>query len=119
VPNPRKQLGTALENRVVAKAKEKGLRARRQPLSGVLKDFPNDVEIERLLGECKVRTTKLDAKGAKILSIDLDWLDGVRANAARMGYESAAVFVRPKGSERILAMLDLDTLYDLLRAATQ
>lgn len=117
MPNRNKQLGTSTEHAIVEKAKASGLRARRQPLSGVLEDFPNDVEIEQTLVEAKVRSTKLSAKGARMLSIDLEWLKGVEAHAAKAGYEHAVVVVRPKGSHRLLLLTDLDDYLSLLKAA--
>ena len=117
MPNTRKQLGTSLEYAVVEKAKAKGLRSRRQPLSGVLKDFPNDVEIERLLVECKVRSARLDAKGRKTITLDLDWLHGVVGNAERAGYAAGIVVVRPKGSQRLYVLADFDTYLDTLLAS--
>ena len=114
MPNTRKQLGTSLEYAVVDKAKAKGLRSRRQPLSGVLKDFPNDVEIERLLVECKVRSAKLDAKGRKTITLDLDWLHGVVGNAEKAGYEAGVVVVRPKGSQHLYVLADFDYFTDAL-----
>ena len=60
----KKALGTGLENLTVKKAQARGLRAKKQPLSGAIKGLPNDVVIdERVLVECKVRAVKLNPKG--------------------------------------------------------
>lgn len=106
--------GTAAEKTVVKKARAKGLQAKKQPLSGVLPDYPNDVVIENALIEVKRRVTKLNAKGARILSLDLDWLDGVQKNAKREGFEGAAVFVRPANSARLLVLVEDDFFLELL-----
>lgn len=108
MPNKAKALGTSLERNVVERAKSKGLRSRKQPLSGVLEAFPNDVEVDRLLVECKVRTVALNAKGAKCLTFELDWLRGVQKNAEREGYEAGVVVMRPKGSSSLLVIAPFD-----------
>lgn len=99
---------------MVTKARAKGLTARKQPLSGVLSEYPNDVVIENTLIEVKRRVTRLNAKGARILSLDLDWLDGVQRNAKREGFEGAAVFIRPANSARLLVLVEDDFFLRLL-----
>jgi hypothetical protein len=112
-----KQLGTSNEHRIVRKAQAAGLRASRQPLSGILKDFPNDVQVEAILVESKVRSAKLNAKGAKTLTLDLDWLHGVVGNAERAGFEAGIVVAKAKGSERQYVLADLDFVLRLLQQA--
>jgi Holliday junction resolvase len=116
----KKLLGTALENQLVKKATNRGLRAKKQPLSGALKDQPNDVVIEsnldRVLAECKVRAVKIDAKGTRIISLDLDWLSKVTRNAAAFGFDAGVVVFRPKGSPKLYGVLNLDVLLALLQA---
>lgn len=102
-----KQLGRNLEHAVVAAAKASGHKAHRQPMSGRIASMPSDVVIDNLLVEAKVRAVRLDAKGARILSIDLDWLDGVLKNAEKHGFEAGIVVVRPKGSARLLCLVEL------------
>lgn len=99
---------------MVKKARAKGLKATKQPLSGILPDYPNDVVIENGLYEVKRRVVRLNAKGARILSLDLDWLDGVQKNAKREGFEGAAVFVRPANSPRLLVLVEDDFFLQLL-----
>ena len=54
-----KQKGLRLENEVVKLLQQAGLKARRQPGSGVYQDFPHDVELrvgeKRFIVECKAR----------------------------------------------------------------
>lgn len=113
--NPKKKLGTALEKRIEADAKAAGLKATKQPLSGVLKDYPNDVVVEDILVEAKVRAVRLNAKGARIVAIDLDWLDGVMKNAAKAGFRGAVVVIRPKNSERLLTLMLFSSFLDMLK----
>jgi len=69
VTSKEKKLGLAAENRTVRLAKAEGLNAKRQPLSGVLPDYPSDVIIEHDLLEVKVRTERLNAKGERIVPL--------------------------------------------------
>ncbi len=113
--NPNKTLGTGLENRVVERAKAKGLTAHRQPLSGVLKDYPNDVAVQldsgtTLLGECKVRSTHPSYNQMQ------DWLENAQINAKRAGFEGAFLVYNPKGSRTPRVLLDLDLFFLLLSA---
>lgn len=114
MPNQRKNLGRSLEHKVVEEAKARGLKARRQPLSGILADFPNDAEVGDRLVEAKVRAAKLDSKGARFIRIDLDWLTGVIENARKNGYRQGIVVVRPKGSQQLLVLTELDDYLGLL-----
>lgn len=112
--NANKQLGSAFESRVVERAKAKGLKARKQPGSGVYKGLPNDVVIEDVLVECKVRSTTLTAKGEKRLTLDLDWLRGVQAAAEREGFRQGIVVVNAKGSSKPLVLCDYEFVLELL-----
>lgn len=117
--NSRKQLGTSLEKQVVAKANQRpNLAALSQPLSGALYDFPADVVLtdaqSRTLIECKVRAAHLTVKGEKHFTIDLHWINKVRAEAVRDNADAFAVALRAKGSSQIYALIDLDFLLDLL-----
>lgn len=109
-----KALGTALENRAVNRAREKGLKAARQPMSGMLKDFPHDVVIEKLLVECKVRSASISPKGQKTLRLSMDWLRSVQASALKNGFAQGIVIVNEKSSQRPFVMVDLDFFLDLL-----
>jgi hypothetical protein len=68
----------------------------------------------KALIECKVRAVKLNAKGARIISLDLEWLSKVTTNAAAFGFDVGAVIFRPKGSPKLYAVIDADDLLDLL-----
>lgn len=114
MPNQRKNLGRSLENRVVERAVAKGLKARRQPLSGILKDFPRDVELENLLVECKVRAAYTTQNGHRMLTLDIDWLRGVQADGKEAGYEQGIVVVNPKGDSSPFVLVDLDWFLSLL-----
>lgn len=118
MPNQRKKLGSALETKALKKAQSQGLKAKKQPLSGALPGMPNDLVIEYVNGsaliECKVRATTLDAKGKRIISIDLDWMNKVVSNAAAHDFELGVLMVRPKGSSKVYAVLDADVLLGML-----
>ena len=115
--NRNKTLGTGLENRVVAKALAAGLTAHKQPLSGVLKEYPNDVVVEYednhhrshgLLGECKVRSTHPSYTEMQ------EWLEKAQTNAKRVGLEGAFLTYNVKGSRTPRVLLDLDLFFSLL-----
>ena len=114
----KKALGTGLENLTVKKAQARGLRAKKQPLSGAIKGLPNDVviesDLERVLAECKVRAVNLNARGERIISIDLEWLNKVTTNAAKEDFDYGVVLFRPKGSPKVYAVLNADVLLDTL-----
>lgn len=114
MPSKEKTLGTALENRLVAKARASGLRARKQPLSGAMSDFPGDVELERLLAECKVRSEVVSARGEKHVPLNLDWLRKVQDQAKQAGYTDGVLVVRAKGSPKPVVVCDLDLFLSLL-----
>lgn len=48
-----KAKGTGYETEIVKAHRALGIASRRQPMSGALADFPCDVQIAGLLGECK------------------------------------------------------------------
>lgn len=106
--------GTTLERRVVADAKKAGLVARKQPLSGVLADFPNDVQIGDVLVECKMRAAFLDAKGEKTISLKLDWLHNVIRNAKRVGFRTGILVSRAKGSPQLYVTLEWQDFLELV-----
>lgn len=109
MPNKNKALGKALEKKVASLGGGKV-----QPLSGILPDYPNDVDLGKTLVECKVRSTTLNATGEKYITINLDWLHKVEQNATKKGFDLGIVAVRPKRSRRVYALLDLNALLDLL-----
>lgn len=109
-----KALGSSLENRVVERAKAKGLKAQKQPGSGVYRDFPSDCVVDTTLVECKVRAAEVDAKGARSFRVDLEWWKGVRESADKIGMEGAAVVVNPKYSKCPLVLIDLDFFLEIL-----
>lgn len=103
-----KALGVAFEKRLVAKATAKGLRAKRQKGSGIYSDEPNDAVVEGWLAECKVRS------GEHLITIDLDWLEKARINAAKVGLKDAFLVVNRKYGTRPFVVLDLDSFLDVL-----
>lgn len=103
--NQKKALGTGLENRVVERARAKGLEAKKQPLSGVLKDYPHDCVIEGVLVECKVRSPQIDAKGQQYIRLNIDWLLQTIKDAEAHGFDSAVLVVNAKGSREPMVML--------------
>ena len=46
MPNPRKRKGQSFEQKLVKMFEALGWRARRQPYSGALQDFPHDLQVE-------------------------------------------------------------------------
>jgi Holliday junction resolvase len=122
MPNKNKQLGVAFERTVVERAKRAGLEAERQPLSGALKQFPNDVRVKspvvEILVEAKKRTATLSA-GEKCITINLDWLKGVVANAAQQasgGLHIGVVTFAAKGACDLYCLLRYEDLLALLQA---
>lgn len=121
--NPRKALGTGLENRVVQRAQARGLRANRQPGSGMFRDYPNDVVIEvelpgvgllRLLGECKVRS-----RHPSYIEMQ-EWLEGAQENARKAKtFTGAFLAYNVKGSRTPRVLLDLDLLLNLLSICSE
>lgn len=108
-----KALGSGLESRVVRRAERLGLRARRQPGSGVYEDFPNDVVIDApggitALVECKVRST------LPSLAQMLGWLDRVERNVKPPHHHFGALVYNTKGSRKPKVLLDLDVFLALL-----
>lgn len=68
--------GSGYEREIVADHIARGIAARKTPLSGALRDYPGDVQIAGMIGECKRRkksfTTLYDAlaqQGADVLFI--------------------------------------------------
>lgn len=118
MPSKSKSLGTGLENRVVEHAVAAGHRAKKQPLSGVLKDAPNDVVIRtklaEVLVECKVRGADGTVGADKSVRVEYAWLDKVRANTARMAMHTGVVVFNPKGGRKPMVLLDLDDFLHLL-----
>lgn len=106
--------GTALERRVVKDATAAGIPARRQPLSGMLADFPNDVAVDNFLAECKMRAAHLDARGAKTLSLSLDWLHKVCDNAKKAGFRAGVLISRAKGSPQLYVTMKWEDWTELV-----
>lgn len=105
-----KTLGTALESRVVKLAREAGLKASKQPGSGVYTGFPADATIEDILVECKVRTASVTASGKKSFSVDLKWLEQV-TEQADPAYRMGVVVIQAKySSERYVVLNFTDFL---------
>lgn len=124
--NKARSLGNAGEQGIVRRAIKAGLRAMRQPMSGMLKDYPADVVIEagerRVLGESKVRALHVSPSGKKTWTIDFDWLRKVMREAQQPDsegrvYHHGALFVRPKGSSEQFVLLAEADYFDLLRLA--
>lgn len=106
--NKNRALGNGLESRVVARSLRRGLRAHRQPGSGVFREYPNDVVVERLLGECKVRSD------LPSLAKMFEWMENAQANAKRKRFVGSFLVFNRKGSRKPVVMMDLDLLLDIL-----
>ncbi len=106
--NPRKALGTGLENRVVKRAQVRGLEASRQPGSGIFKDYPNDVVVAGLLGECKVRSRHPSYSEMQ------EWLEGAQEHAKKAKMPGAFLVSNVKGSRTPRVLVDLDLFLELL-----
>jgi hypothetical protein len=118
--NARKALGKSLENKAAEMANAAGIFAQVQPLSGVLKDFPNDVVIDSpvvsVLVECKVRSAQISG-GEKYITINLDWLKGCIANLARLSRWATGIGVvcfRAKRSQDLYVLLRYEDFLQLL-----
>ena len=106
--NPRKALGKAAEKQIAEQAEQAGFEAHVQPLSGILKEFPNDVRLElgdaSVLVEAKVRSAQISG-GEKYITINLDWLKGVIANAVKIGADYGTVIFRTKRSSDFYVLM--------------
>lgn len=113
--NQRKSLGSGLESRVVQKLAKAGIPSKKQPLSGILKDYKGDVIIPEIaLLECKVRSTQIDAKGAEFFRVDTRHLSKIREEAKQMGVPMGILVFNVKGSSKPLVVLDFDEYVNLL-----
>lgn len=92
---------------------QKGLTAHKQPLSGMLADYPGDAVIEDYLIECKVRAASL-AGGRTGVRVEYGWLFKVLKEAQTAGYRTGIVVVRPKGSQRKFILMDFDDALELI-----
>lgn len=108
--NKNKAKGTRLENRVVAVARKEGFQARKQPLSGQLKDFPEDCIVGDVLLQCKAGYTS-----QKSFSFQRPWLDAVRSSAEQFGYRMGAVVIRPDSTNKLSIVLDYSDFLKLLQ----
>jgi Holliday junction resolvase len=117
--NPKKALGTSLENRVVRKAKAAGLDAKKQPGSGVYHDFPADVVIESTLVECKVRAVERRVSGERYIQLDLAWMDQVVQQAEKAGYEMGVAVFQPKNGRKQYVLIQFEAFLSLLSHPTQ
>lgn len=120
MPNQKKALGRSLEKSHETKAQARGLRAKRQPLSGALPDYKGDTVVEeRALGEGKVRSVRVNPAGKRMITLDLDWLHKVEDEAQSAGFEFAYVFFRPKGTKRCYVLLGEEEFLDLMAEAAE
>lgn len=110
-----KRKGSGFEDRIVRDAHEQGLDARKQPGSGVYKDFPHDVVVEDLLAECKAGYTVERVKAGKTFQFQLSWLDGVVEAARKAGKRAGVVFFRPDNTKRAWALMEENFFLELLR----
>jgi len=118
MPNAHKALGRRAEQQIAEQAVEAGLGAQVQPLSGVLKDFPNDVLLRgeaSVLVEAKVRSAQISG-GEKYITINLDWLKGVLTNALRIGAGYGTVIFRTKRSSDFYVLMRYE---DFLRISAK
>lgn len=112
--NNNKNLGTALEKRVVEKAVAAGLNSTKQPGSGVFKDYPSDVVVENILVECKVRSAEFIPPATRYVRIDMNWLEKVREEAEKAGFLDGVVVINAKGSRNPSVLISLDFFLTLL-----
>src|SRR5436190_11214522 len=111
--NKNKAKGTRLETRAVAEAKKFSLPARKQPLSGQLADFPEDVVVADVLLQCKAGYTRTNKDGARSFSFRKAWLDQVQQAATTHGYRFGAVLFRPDGTNTLFVTLDYNDFLKL------
>lgn len=96
-------------------AKVEGLKATRQPLSGVLPDYPSDVIIQDWLVEVKVRAEKILAKGDRVVPVDFEWLEKVDKNARRSGFRHGIVVVHRKYHNEPGVLMRWTTYMELMK----
>jgi hypothetical protein len=114
VTSKARQLGNSQEARIVKRATAAGVPARRQPRSGELAEYPADAVVGGLLVEGKVRAHTLNARGEKVLSINLDWYNKVREQASKAGFREGVLVVAMKGSKHMQVVVDFDFFLSLL-----
>ena len=90
-------------------AKEAGVTARKQPLSGQLADFPGDVVVAEFLGECKAGYTT-----NKTFHLNYEWLHKISKQAKEQGYKAGMLLFRPDGTTEVFAALPYSILLELL-----
>jgi len=111
--------GTTHENLVAAKAQAHGLEARRQPGSGIYKEYPSDVLLDQFLLECKVRSPLPTIDGnEKAVRVEYNWLNKVMRNAKTLG-KLGAVVVKPKGQQKQMVLMDFDDWLELVKLRQQ
>ncbi len=109
-----KRKGSGFESRIVREAQATGLNARKQPGSGVFKDFPNDAVIESILIEAKAGYTRLNVRGEKHFSLDVDWINKVLSHAKESGFDGWLLAMRPDGIRRWWLLGDGQFILDLI-----
>jgi Holliday junction resolvase len=102
-----------MERDVAARLAQAGPAARSQPASGSKWYAPGDVITQDYLIECKAHVTS--ARGAKQHTILKNHLEKIASEAALLGRLPIYTF-RFKGDDKIYAVIDFDTLEEILRA---
>jgi hypothetical protein len=113
--NPNKTKGSNFERRIVKEALKSGLEARKQPLSGILPDYPSDVVIEQTLVEAKTGYTRETIKDGPVMSVRLEWLEKVKRLAKSKEFERGVLMIRPDGMTTPFVIMTLDNFLDLLK----
>jgi len=113
--NKNKDAGSNFEYRVRDKAIKAGIPARRQVLSGAMKDHPGDVIFaEKIIGECKLRTLQKLVSGDETFSFHMSWFDQVEQQAKDHKMDFGILLIQPKYKKKMLAIIDADILFSLI-----
>jgi Holliday junction resolvase len=115
--NSSREAGNRFEREIVNEAKGEGLEARRQPLSGSTPSHPNDVVLEDILIEAKIRGVVADASSNKSIRFQMSWLRGVVSSAKAHGYRMGVVVFRMKGDKQRYVTLSWDDFIGLIKSS--
>lgn len=112
--NYRKTRARSMERGVAEALRVAGdMQAKRQILSGAIKEMPGDVDSTHVLIECK-NYAPIQANGKRMIRIDLDWLLKVMREA-KDHHKPGIVVYQPKGSHSKIVVADFDQFLDLLK----
>lgn len=112
--NYRKARARTMERGVAEALRAAGdVQAKRQILSGAIKEMPGDVDATHFMLEAK-NYAAIQMNGRRMIRIDLDWLLKIMKEARDHGKPGMVVF-QPKGSHSKVLVADFDQFIELLQ----